>query len=357
MLAYFDHGQASGKALLEVLQGKVPWRRPIWLMRQAGRYLPEYRELRSNAGSFLDLCFSPELAAEATLQPLRRFDLDAAILFADILLLPQMLGCDLTFKENEGPRLSPVRCRKDLIKLSATGAVEKLQPVYDTVAKVSSQLPQHVGFIGFCGAPWTVATYMIEGGTSVDRERARLAAYAGSRWFDELIELLVDTSTDYLCAQISAGVDVVQIFDTWAGDLPDGLREKYCFGPIDRISKGVKQQFKDVPVIGFARGIGVAQLDFAKQCQLDAVGIDLSVPLLWAANELQGKTVVQGNLDPLCLVAGGDALADGVRQITGTVRYDRHIMNLGHGIRPETPPENVGLLVDLVRQADEVRVR
>ncbi len=356
MSDFFDHGQSSGKALLDVLNGNTPWRRPIWLMRQAGRYLPEYRELRAAAGSFLDLCYSPDMASEVTLQPLRRFDLDAAILFADILLLPQALGCDLTFKENEGPKLSPVRCMDDVSRLCVEGAVGKLQPIYDTVAKVSAQLPGHVGFIGFCGAPWTVATYMIEGGTSSDRMNARLAAYAGDVWFDDLIELLVQTSIDYLCAQIDAGVEAVQIFDTWAIDLPDHLRSKYCFEPIDRIARGVKRHSQKVPVIGFARGIGAAHLQLVQQCRIDAVGIEWSVPLAWAANELQAENVVQGNLDPLCLVAGGDALEHAVRQITETLRYERHIMNLGHGIRPDTPPDNVARLVNIVRQADGARL-
>lgn len=349
---YFEHGADSGKALLEVLNRTPPWRRPIWLMRQAGRYLPEYRELRASAGSFLDLCYSPKLAAEVTLQPLRRFDLDAAIIFADILLLPQALGSDLTFKENEGPKLSPIRCSDDFRRLAPKGAVESLGSIYETVERVHQALPGHVSLIGFCGAPWTVATYMVEGGTSPDRKNTKLAAYGDEGWFNGLIDLLVETSIGYLCAQIEAGAEAVQVFDTWAGDLPDDLLEKYCFGPVARIAAGVRDKHPGVPIIGFARGIGVGHLEFARQCELNAVGVEWSVPLKWISDELQEVTAVQGNIDPLCLVGGGAALERGVRRICDMVQYDRHIMNLGHGIRPDTPPEHVAELVQCVREAD-----
>lgn len=352
---YFEHDSSTGKAILEVLNETSPWRRPIWLMRQAGRYLPEYRELRASAGSFLDLCYAPELAAEVTLQPLRRFDLDAAIIFADILLLPQALGCELAFKENEGPKLSPVRNLSDFNRLKDQGAVARLEPVYETVSRVKEALPAHVGLIGFCGAPWTVATYVVEGGTSADRKNTKLAAFAGADWFEALIGMLVETSIDYLSAQIEAGAEVVQVFDTWAGDLSDDLRDRYCFAPIAKIAAGVRSRHPGVPVIGFARGIGVGHLEFARQCGLDAVGVEWSVPLDWINSTLQEETVMQGNLDPLCLVAGGEGLAQGVQRICNTVRYDRHIMNLGHGIRQDTPPEHVAELVKHVRNADRER--
>ena len=350
---FFEHRSAGGKALLEVLKNEDPWRRPIWLMRQAGRYLPEYRKVRAEAGSFLDLCYAPELAAEVTLQPLRRFDLDAAIIFADILLIPQALGVDLAFKENEGPKLSVVRNAADVKALKLAGAIKKLSPVYEALRIVREALPGHIGLIGFCGAPWTVATYMVEGGTSPDRRNTKYAAYSSDGWFDDLIDLLVDSSIEYLCAQVDAGAEVVQIFDTWAGDLPDGLREKYSFEPIARISAGLKAVHREVPVIGFARGVGAAQVAFAKATGVDAVGIEWAMPVDWVKSDLLPVVPVQGNLDPFCLIAGGDAMRRGVEQITGTLDQGRHIMNLGHGIRPETPPEHVSELVELVRAADK----
>ena len=352
---FFDHGSAGGKALIDVLTGNEPWRRPIWLMRQAGRYLPEYRQVRAQAGSFLDLCYAPELAAEVTLQPLRRFDLDAAIIFADILLIPQALGVDLAFKENEGPKLAVVRDGSGVRQLKLDGAVDKLGVVFEALQRVRSELPAHVGLIGFCGAPWTVATYIVEGGTSPDRRNTKLAAFSNDGWFDDLIDMLVDSSVEYLCRQIDAGAEAVQIFDTWAGDLPDGLREKYCFEPISRIVAGVKAVHPAVPVIGFARGVGAAHLAFAKATGVDAVGVEWSAPLDWISGELAPVVPVQGNLDPFCLIAGGDALREGVTRITSAVRPGRHIMNLGHGIRPETPPEHVAELVDLVREQDQER--
>jgi uroporphyrinogen decarboxylase len=217
-----DNRPAGRKALVEVLNGTQPWRRPVWFMRQAGRYLPEYQEVRRQAGSFLELCDAPELACEVTLQPLRRFDLDAAIVFADILLVPRALGCDLSFREGEGPVLSRVMSEADVARLRRDGMVERLGAVYETIRRVKAALPAHVALIGFCGAPWTVASYMIEGGTSSDRALARRAAYERQPWFDELIELLTETACDHLARQIEAGADVVQIFDSWAGDLDDG---------------------------------------------------------------------------------------------------------------------------------------
>jgi uroporphyrinogen decarboxylase len=251
-----DRTAKDRKALLEVLSRSRPWRRPVWFMRQAGRYLPEYQEVRRRAGSFLELCDAPELACEVTLQPLRRFDLDAAIVFADILLVPRALGSDLDFREGEGPVLSRIASERDVARLSRDGMTDRLAAVYETVRRVRAELASHVALIGFCGAPWTVASYMIEGGTSGDRGLARRAAYERQPWFDALIELLTETACDHLARQIEAGADVVQVFDSWAGDLDDGLRQRYSEAPIRRIVEGLAARGHETPVIGFARGVG-----------------------------------------------------------------------------------------------------
>lgn len=342
----------SGKPLLDVLNGIEPSRRPIWLMRQAGRYLPEYRKVREQAGSFLSLCYTPELACEVTLQPLRRFDLDAAILFADILLIPQALGAGLEFKVNEGPVLTPVRCSDDVAGLKCNGAMDHLAPVFETVSLIKRSLDGHIALIGFCGAPWTVATYMVEGGTSPDRANTRIAAHQGVAWLDRLIDMLVESSVEYLCHQVEAGAEAVQIFDTWAGDLPDGLREKYCFEPIRRIVDGVRNRVPELPVIGFARGIGREQMTFARVSDVNAVGVEWSASVEWLATDLSKICPVQGNIDPAALIAGGKALESSILSLTRQLEPSRHIMNLGHGIRPDTPIEHVSELVSLTRQAD-----
>ena len=348
----FDHGSRKGKALLAVLQGDESWRRPIWFMRQAGRYLPEYREVRSQAGSFLDLCFNPELACEVTLQPLRRFDLDAAILFADILLLPMALGQKLEFRQNEGPVLEPIRSLTDLRETLNQARTGQLDSVFETVSRVAGELPDHVSLIGFCGAPWTVASYMVEGGTSGDRGLTRVAAFDDADWFNAIIEVLVEHSVDYLCGQIDAGAEAVQIFDTWASDLPDGLRERYCFEPVRQITTGVKNRYPDIPVIGFARGLAASQSRFAKTTGVDAIGIESTYPIMSEGSALASQIVVQGNVDPLVLLAGEAGIRRHVLNVLESVDRCRHIMNLGHGIKPETKPEHVGLVVDIVREFD-----
>jgi uroporphyrinogen decarboxylase len=343
-----------GKALLDTLQGRTPEKRPVWLMRQAGRYLPEYREVRAQAGGFLDLCYTPDLACEVTLQPLRRYDLDAAILFADILLIPQAMGCALSFKENEGPVLSAVRTSSDVNALTAEiGKLnETLSPVYESVSKIRAGLEADKTLIGFCGAPWTVATYMIEGGTSAERSIGRLAAFRSEGWVDDLIAKLVDASIEYLNCQIEAGAEVVQIFDTWAGDLSGELLTRLCFDPIAAITNELKRRWPEVPVIGFARGVGVSQLDFARATGVDAVGIEWPVSTSWARDNLVPECVVQGNLDPLSVVAGGDGMKIAARQILADLPVGRHIFNLGHGIRKETPPEHVSDLISAIREFD-----
>lgn len=343
----------TGKALIDVLSGNSPSRRPLWFMRQAGRYLEEYRQVRKKAGSFLDLCYNPEMAAEVTIQPLKRFNLDAAILFSDILVIPQAMGCDLSFVQNEGPKVSTVRTLAEVEKLRADAIVEFLSPVMETVKLVKPELANHVAFIGFCGAPWTVATYMIEGGTSSDRFLCKKAAFEGEPWFDLLIEKLVTSSVDYLVAQVEAGVEVLQIFDSWASDLPDLQREKYCYKPIAKIIEGVRSRGVTVPIIGFAKGLGAGQIDFCQSISVQAIGVESSLPLKWIAENLIDKTVVQGNLDPVLLDAGGPGLDESVRHIVSNLPKERHIFNLGHGVRQTTDVKHIHQMIDLVREYDQ----
>jgi len=343
---------SSGKALIDVLTGCQNTRRPLWFMRQAGRYLEEYRKVREKAGSFLDLCYNPEMAAEVTIQPLKKFDLDAAILFSDILVIPQAMGCELGFVQNEGPKVSTVRSITEVENLKTQGIAEFLSPVMKTVRLVKPQLDRHVAFIGFCGAPWTVATYMIEGGTSPDRFLSKKAAFDGEPWFDLLINKLVISSIDYLVAQVEAGVEVLQIFDSWASDLPDLQREKYCYKPIAQIVDGVRERGVTVPIIGFAKGLGAGQSDFCDRVALQAVGVEASLPLDWILNNLINRTVVQGNLDPVLLDAGGEGLQAGVRHIVSHLPKSRHIFNLGHGVRQTTRVEHIHQMIEAVREFD-----
>ncbi len=345
--------EICSKPLLDVLGGRSAKRRPVWFMRQAGRYLPEYRVLREKAGSFLDLCYAPELATEVTLQPLRRFDLDAAILFADILLVPQQMGLRLDFVQNEGPQIEVVRREGDVARLDSEGVATKLAPIYETVKMVRGQLADGVALIGFCGAPWTVASYLVEGGSSADRSLARRAAYE-AEWFGLLIDKLVEASTAYLVGQIRAGVEAVQIFDSWAGDLPISLRRQWCDEPIRRMVAGLRKAGCDVPVIGFARGVGVGQVEFARHTGVDAVGLESNMDAGWAAKALGRDVAIQGNIDPLAVVVGGSSLEAEVKEVLDAVPRGRHIVNLGHGLRPETPLEHVARVIDLVRAHDAV---
>ena len=340
------------KAILDVLNGRIPERRPIWLMRQAGRYLPEYRQLRAEAGSFLNLCYDPVKAAEVTLQPLRRFDLDAAILFADILLIPQALGSGLSFRENEGPHLSTIRSDADLLALEPAKAMDRLAPVFETVARVRAALPKHVGLIGFCGAPWTVASYMIEGGGSDERLLSRRVAYENPAWFKALMDMLIESSIGYLAAQVRAGAEAVQIFDSWAGDLSASQWDDVVISPMRRIVEGLRHEVGPVPVIGFARGLGAGHYRLATETGVNAVGCEQAVPAQWMAKQLVPHCAVQGNLDPLALTIGGDVLARSVRALTASIPMHGHIFNLGHGVRQETAPEAISLLVETVRNSD-----
>lgn len=345
----------SDKALLNVLQDRDSERRPMWMMRQAGRYLPEYRQVREQAGSFLDLCADPKLASEVTLQPLRRFDLDAAIIFADILLLPKALGQGLEFQEGEGPVLEPITDAAGVNGLSDKQVISELTPVFEALDLVSAALSDGVTLIGFCGAPWTVATYMVAGRGTPDQRPAREAAYKGEAWFTEMIDLLVRTSVDYLCAQVRAGAEVLQIFDTWAGVLSDDQFDRWSIAPAQEIVRGVKDRCPGVPVIGFPRGSGARYGRYAAETGVDAIGIDWSVPIDWARQHLQNQVPVQGNLDPVVLASGGDALDREVECILRGLDRRRHIFNLGHGILPDTPIAHVDRLISKVRAWDGVQ--
>ncbi len=324
---------------------------PVWLMRQAGRYLPEYRELRAKAGGFLDLCYTPAMAAEVTLQPIRRFGLDAAILFSDILIVPHALGQKLDFKEGEGPVLEPIREAAGLARLDPARTADRFSRVYETVARVRDGLPTGTALIGFCGAPWTVATYMVAGHGTSDQADARLWAYRDPEGFTRLIDMLTATSIEYLSGQILAGADVVQIFDTWAGALPTDQLERWVIEPTRRIVTALRTRHPDVPVIGFPRGIGVHVPHYVEETGVDGIGCDTTMPM----SELKERiaelgVVMQGNLDPLLLVAGGAQMETRVREILADAAGAPFIFNLGHGIVPQTPPAHVARLVELIRE-------
>jgi uroporphyrinogen decarboxylase len=316
-------------------------------MRQAGRYLPEYRAVREKAGSFLDLCYNPELASEVTVQPLRRFDLDAAILFADILVVPHAMGLALKFEEGEGPVLQTVRNEAEVAALKPVAGSHEVKQVCRTVGLTRAQLGPDKALIGFCGAPWTVASYMIAGGGS-DRVVAKVAAYQRQPWFCSLIDRLVTESIDYLCAQADAGAQAVQIFDSWAGDLVGTELDEFVLKPLGSIVAGVRKRHPDLPVIVFARGIGVHQKRAAALPGASAIGVETEFDL----SLLPGNVVVQGNLDPVALLAGEEVVRSEVRRICGLVNRQRHIFNLGHGIRLGTEPGAVGAAVEAVRRFD-----
>jgi uroporphyrinogen decarboxylase len=339
----------SQSPLLRTLAGQANTPPPIWLMRQAGRYLPEYREVRGRVSSFLDLCRTPELAAEVTLQPLRRFDLDAAIVFSDILIVPYALGQKVEFVEGEGPRLEPIGDAKALARLNRRNAAKALAPVYEIIERVTAELPKSVPLIGFCGAPWTVATYMIEGGSSKDQAAARLWAYREQANFQRLIDLLIETSADYLLGQVAAGASALQIFDSWAGSLPEDEFARWCIAPTRRLVTQLKTKAPQVPVIGFPRGSGPLAERYARETGIDAIGCDTSQPIEWIRDTLQSLVPVQGNLDPLLLVAGGPHLDRRVASILAALGSGPFIFNLGHGILPDTPIENVERLLRLVK--------
>ena len=339
----------ESSALLRVLRGERVERPPVWLMRQAGRYLPEYRELRQKAGSFLDLCYTPSFAVEVTLQPIRRFDFDAAILFSDILVVPHALGRELWFEEGAGPKLEPLDDPAAIPELDEQRLHDRLEPVYETLDRLSEALPSQTALIGFAGAPWTLATYMVEGGSSKDFLATKRWAYADPESFGRLIDTLAEAVAVYLVRQVEAGAQALQIFDSWAGALAADELHRWSLEPIRRIVTRVKAVHPDIPVLVFPRMAGPAYRVYAETCGAHGLSLDSNVPLDWAARELQDKTVLQGNLDPALLVAGGAALDAGVERILSALGGGPHIFNLGHGVVPQTPPEHVARLVARVR--------
>ncbi|MER8845822.1 MULTISPECIES: uroporphyrinogen decarboxylase [Mesorhizobium] len=337
------------RIMLDVLKGEAVFPPPLWMMRQAGRYLPEYRETRRRAGSFLDLCYDPDLAVEVTLQPIDRFGFDASIVFSDILVVPHALGRDVRFEEGRGPLLTPISAA-EIPALGSDMFHVNLEPVYETLRRLRVKLPDETTLIGFCGAPWTVATYMIAGHGTPDQAPARLFAYREPAVFRQLLKVLADHSASYLIRQIEAGADVVQIFDSWSGVLDDASFERFCVEPVAEIVRQVRAVHPDVPIIGFPKGAGARYQSYREKTGATGLGIDWTVPLE-AAKALQRQGAVQGNLDPLRLVAGGQALADGVEAILQALGNGPLIFNLGHGITPETPVAHVEAMVKQVRSA------
>ena len=329
------------RRFMQVFDGVALSPPPVWFMRQAGRYLPEYRKTRAEAGSFLDLCYNPRLAAEVTLQPIRRYGFDASILFSDILVVPDALGQGVRFVEGEGPQLDKIQSTAGLSVLDPAAARTKFSIVAETVQRLRQDLPADTALIGFCGAPWTVATYMVAGQGSKDQAAARLWAYRDPPGFQRLIDILVEASIEYLSLQVKAGADALQIFDTWAGSLAEGEFARWVIAPTRAIVAGIKARHPTIPIIGFPRGAGSLSFPFVEATGVDGISCDTAMPLAEICRSLSGKTVVQGNLDPLLLVAGGDAMDHRIDEIISALGTNPFIFNLGHGIIPETPPDNV----------------
>ncbi len=342
--------KATTMRFLQPFVGQTANPPPVWLMRQAGRYLPEYKATRALAGGFLNLCYTPAHACEVTLQPIRRYGFDAAILFSDILVVPDALGQRVAFLEGEGPNLEPLTSAADLARLSIGQARSKFETVAESVSRIRASLPPETALIGFCGAPWTVATYMVGGHGSSDQAKTRLMAYRDPETFQRLMDMLVDASIEYLGLQVKSGADALQIFDSWAGSLPDNEFARWVAAPTKRIVAALKTSFPHVPIIGFPRGAGIASVGYVANTGVDGVGCDTAMPLSVMRGQLASQgIVVQGNLDPLLLVAGGAAMATRVSEILTAMQGRNFVFNLGHGIVPETPPEHVAQLMALVR--------
>jgi uroporphyrinogen decarboxylase len=339
--------EGTAKPLIRVLKGERAGPPPVWLMRQAGRYLPEYRELRAIKGGFLELVYDSDAAAEITLQPIRRFGFDGAILFSDILIVPYALGQDLAFEAGEGPRLDPPLVHAVLSALEPVR--ERLQPIYETVDKVRAALPPATTFLGFAGSPWTVATYMVAGRGSREQAEARRLAYRDPVAFAEIIAAVENMTVDYLSGQIAAGVEAVQLFDSWSGSLAPREFEKWVIGPIARIVAALAERHPEVPVIGFPKGAGAKLAAYARETRVAAVGVDETQDPRWVHQALPAGLPVQGNLDPLALIAGGSALEQAVANILSSFADRPHVFNLGHGILPDTPIAHVERLLELVR--------
>ncbi len=343
------HDKTSTKPLLRALRGEVLPRPPIWLMRQAGRYLPEYRQVRERAKDFLQFCYTPDLAVEVTMQPWRRYAMDAVILFSDILVVADALGQAVRFDEARGPVLEPVRSAEDLNRLSLDRLRWHLAPVFETIRRLSGEVSGETTLIGFAGAPWTLAVYMVEGCGGTDCGRARTWAYNAPVEFQGLIDLLVDATAAYLIEQVENGVEAVQIFDSWAGVLGESQFRRWVIAPTAEIVRRLKAACPGVPVIGFPRGAGVLYKEYVEQTGVHGVSVDSMVSAQWAREVLQGLCTVQGNLDNQVLVAGGQALEQETIRILETLAGGPFIFNLGHGVLPETPPEHVARLAELVR--------
>jgi uroporphyrinogen decarboxylase len=340
------------KKILRALAGERQETPPIWMMRQAGRYLPEYRATRAEAGDFLSLCYNSELAAEVTLQPIRRYGFDAAILFADILLLPQALGVDLWFETGEGPRMSTTTTADELAGLRATADIhETLNPIYDTVRILSRELPRETTLIGFAGAPWTVATYMIAGRGTKDQGPAHALKAENRAVFEGILDRLTEATIEYLSKQIEAGAEVVKLFDSWAGSLKGDDFVKYALNPAAKITQALKQRHPGIPVIAFPREAGEGYIGFAKATGADCIAIDNSVSAEWVAQNVQPDSCVQGNLASSHMVTGGDDLIQETRRIVNALKGGPHIFNLGHGITPDANPDNVQIMINAIREA------
>lgn len=338
----------SPKLLLETLRGKKSDRTPVWLMRQAGRYLPEYRELRASKGGFLELCYDAEAAAEVTLQPIKRFAFDGAILFSDILIVPHAMGQNLWFEAGEGPRLAPKITEVALASLER--APEHFEAIYKTVRRVASLIDDKTTFMGFAGSPWTIATYMVQGQGSKDQAVTRRYAYKDEVAFGELIDAIIENTVEYLLGQVDAGVEAIQLFDSWAGTLSPAQFEKWVIAPNAEIISRLKAVHPDLSIIGFPKGAGAKLLAYANETGASAIGLDETVDPLWAHENLPAGLPLQGNLDPLALIAGGEALEKSARHILQIFEDRPHIFNLGHGILPDTPIEHVEQLLHIVRQ-------
>jgi uroporphyrinogen decarboxylase len=338
------------KSFIEVLAGKRQAVPPLWMMRQAGRYLPEYRALREKAGSFLNLCFTPEYAAEVTMQPIRRFNFDAAIIFSDILVIPYALGRSVRFEAGEGPRLDPLDTPDKVATLAAKADFGKLEPVYEALRRVRAELDAKIALIGFCGAPWTVATYMVAGQGTPDQAPARMMAYRHPEAFANIIDVLIENSIHYLVGQLKAGADALQIFDTWAGVLPPREFERWSIEPARRIVEGVRRQVPDAKIIGFPRGAAGQLPAYVEATGVNAVSVDWTAEPAMIRERVQTRVAVQGNLDPLALIAGGAALDRAIDDVLANYGKGRLIFNLGHGIQPETPIAHVEQMVRRVRE-------
>jgi uroporphyrinogen decarboxylase len=342
------------KPLLRALGGEALMPPPWWLMRQAGRYLPEYRAVRARAKDFVEMCLTPAVAAELTLQPVHRYHMDGAILFSDILMLPHALGQKLTFREGAGPILEPIETFDDIRRLKPVRTVSRLEPVFDAVHRVAEVLDPHTTLIGFAGSPWTVATYMVEGGASKDFRRVKSWAYRDPDGFGALIDLLVEGTVDFLAAQMAAGAEVVQLFDSWAGILPESAFGRWVIEPTRRIVSALKGRFPDHPIIGFPRGAGLLYQRYVAETGVDGIGLDAMVPVGYARARLQQLATVQGNLDPVLLVVGGAALETAVKELCRTLAGGPFVFNLGHGVLPETPPEHIEALARLLSGSNAI---